>query len=350
MHQRTLPLLALISSLSVSGSACRIRDHVAPDFPLHSVADAGALGLRGSTTTQPDAAVGGAAGFAMPATADAYDAGAVAAASQDAGAAAVEDPACDLNGIWIARQTTFSRDSVFNAVQTASNWFYYQITQQGRDVTVVHSLDCGIQASGSADATINRATTQALLTRNDQAGRHGLFYREGDHCVFTLERFYATRGVPRASYLPANLASNPDLSTIMPALPTQANPAGNEDWDGDGQPGITFNVATLGSRHVVQRDWSELFSDASYSIALQASHFVVRATFDNQEQILAVTGGLSGLLLASSTPATDLHHRITFQRLGRNATDPSVTAVRVAADIDTCYNVQDALPHDPAMQ
>lgn len=307
---------------------------------------AGHPGTAGSSSDAGDSASAGHAGNAGAGGATRTgDAG----AATDSGAPPVQiadDPDCDLNGIWIARLTTFSRDSVFNSIQTASNWFYYELSQSGSEVTVTAELDCGIQVSGSADVSINRVTTEALLTRNDQTGRRGKITKDGDHCTLSIDRFYSTRGVPRATYLPADLSQNPELSALTPALPTQAMPAGNEDWDGDGNPGIAFNVSGLGTRHVVQRDWNEFFSDASHAIALQADEFVVRATFDSQESILATSGALGGLLLAGATPATDGLHRITFRRLGREKSDPAVAAVRVADPLDSCFNVQDALPHD----
>jgi hypothetical protein len=266
------------------------------------------------------------------------------------GAGAAQDPECDLHGIWIARLTTFSRDSVVLATQTASNWYYYEITQSGADVTVSKALDCGIQVSGSADVTINSATTQALLLRNDQTGRRGQFFRDGDHCAFKLARFYSTRGVPRASYLPADTSSNPELASITPPLPTEQSPSGAEDWDADGNPGVAFNVSGLGSRHVAQRDWNEFFSDAKHTIALGATELVAGASFDNQEQILAVTGAGGGLLRAGSTPAMSMNHRVTFRLLGRNAADAAVVALLGKDDLETCFHVQDALPHDSSMQ
>lgn len=277
-----------------------------------------------------------------PATSDAgpaKDAGSMSANTP-------QDPECDLNGIWIARLTTFSRDTVLSNIQTASNWYYYEIAQSGREVTITAALDCGIQVSGSADVTINGATTQALLTRNDQKGRKGTFEKDGDHCSLKIDRFYSTRGASRSTYLNADLSQRPELSSLTPALPTQAAPQGNEDWDGDGNPGIAFNVRDLGSRHVVQRDWNEFFSDTSYQVSFQADKFVVRALFDSQEEILATTGTFGGLLVAGSAPAAGALHRITFQRLGRDKSDPKVSAVRVADPLQSCFNVQDALPHD----
>ena len=313
---------------------CGVHDRVGTSAA--GVEDAGSSGSGGKAGTE--GGPGGTAGGDSAAS----DAGPEA----DGGIA--EDPDCDLNGIWIARLTTFSRDDVFNSIQTASNWYYYELEQDGRDVTVTAELDCGIQVSGSADVTISRATTEALLTKNDQTGRHGTFSKQGDHCELHVDRFYSVRGVSRAKYLPADLSQNPELDSLQPALPTEAAPAGNEDWDGDGQPGIAFNVSGLGTRHVVMRDWNEFFSDDSHPIALRAGELVVRAGFDSQEEILATSGGLGALLRAGSAPAAGALHRITFRRLGRTRAEAAVRAVRVDDPLQTCFNVQDALPHDPA--
>ncbi len=341
--------------------ACSGKDRVAADLSSGGMDaggaahDAGAMPASDGGKPVDHAGDGGAA-TGPHADAAAAEGGAgeggsqtVDAAAQDAGdPPQAEDPSCDLNGIWAARLTTFSRDDVFQAVQTASNWYYYEIEQRGREVTITAALDCGIQVSGSADVTINRATTAALMKRNDQTGRHGQFYRDGDHCTLSIDRFYSTRGVPRSVYLPSDTSANPDLASITPALPTAQSPDGNEDWDGDGHPGIAFNVAGLGTRHVVERDWNEFFSDDSYSIAPDSDAFVARAQFDNQEEILETSGSLGGLLMAGSTPATGLNHRISWQRLGRTADEAAVKAVRDPDDLTTCYNVQAALPHDTA--
>jgi hypothetical protein len=335
-HRHGFSLAHAATLVALIALGCGVHDSAGKDSTS---------GAAGKTSSRADAGRGGPMGTGGSASAS------DASATTDGGTSAAqtpEDPDCDLNGIWIARLTTFSRDSVFNSVQTASNWFYYELSQSGRDVTVTAELDCGIQVSGSADVTINRATTEALLTKNDQTGRRGTFSKDGDHCALRIERFYSTRGVPRSTYLPADLSQSPELSALTPALPTESMPDGSEDWDGDGSPGIAFNVSGLGARHVAQRDWNEFFSDATHQVALKADELVVRATFDSQEEILATSGSLGSLLHASASPASDGLHRIAFRRLGRDKSDPAVTAVRVADPLQSCFNVQDALPHDPA--
>jgi hypothetical protein len=127
-------------------------------------------------------------------------------------------------------------------------------------------------------------------------------------------------------------------------------PAGAEDWDNDGQPGIAYNVSGLGSRSVVQRDWNEFFSDDMNPVPLSAAEFTVRADFDNQEQILATSGTLGGLLKAGSAPASNLRHRVVFRRLGKSESDAAVMAIHGSDELQTCFKVQDALPHDSASQ
>jgi hypothetical protein len=328
MHPKRSSQTLVLLCLSLSGlwtAACASKDSVGTDKP------AGTSSKKAATSDAGSAKAAGKLDAAM---------------SISSGASTAEDPDCDLNGVWVARLTTFNRDDIFQAIQTASSWYYYEIEQRGRDVKITSALDCGIQVSGSADVTINRATTTALLKRNDQAGRAGQFWKDGDHCSLTIERMYSTRGVSRSVYLPADTSSNPDLRTLKPDLPTAQMPEGNEDWDGDGHPGIAFNVASLGTRHSVQRDWNEFFTDDSSPIALGASEFTARARFDNQEQILETTGTLGGLLMAGTTPATNLNHRIAWKLVARDVENAAVAALHGKDDTDTCYGVQTMLPHD----
>ncbi len=325
-----------------------------------NTAGSGGAGAGGPGGPRGQGGVGGVGGAEPPAreagAGGSSGASGAAAAAGSSGAAAdgggeptpQNDPDCDSTGVWIARLTTFSRDSIFNSVQTTSNWFYYELSQRGRELRVDKSLDCGIQVSGSADVTLNGMTTAALIHANEQTGRTGELYKEGDGCTFRLSRFYSVRGLSRATYLPSDLSTKPELSALQPPLPTEMAPEGAEDWDEDGQPGIAYNVTGLGSRHVVQRDWNEFFSDETTPIALRPTELVARAGFDIGESIITTSGGLGGLLRAGAVPATGMRHRIVFRRIGGSADDAG--SIRGSDDLETCYNVQEALPHDPAMQ
>src|SRR4051812_8737560 len=118
--------------------AIRVRQHRLATLVLMIVAigcakDRVASEKDGSKDSAPDAQVGD-KDASHARTSD--DAGADSGASHGGDAGLARDPECDLNGIWIARLTTFSRDTVFSATQTASNWFYYEVGQSGVDFTV----------------------------------------------------------------------------------------------------------------------------------------------------------------------------------------------------------------------
>jgi len=306
-------------------------------------ATGGTSGSGGDGGTAGAGATGGTSGSGG----DGGTSGAGATGGTGGAAPVAQDSECDANGVWVARLTTFSRDALFMNVQTASNWFYYVMSHDGANVTITDSLDCGIQVTGSADVSINAATTTALLTVNSQVSRRGTFVKEGDHCVFTLDRFYSVRGVSRATYLAADTSSNPALSALTPPLPTKNDPTGSEDWDNDGEPGVAFRILNLGVRHAVQRDWNAAVADPDYLVGLNATEFTVRANFDSQQNILATSGGASGLLELASPPATNMEHRFVFRRVGLTTNDAAVVALHGATDLDTCFNVQDELPHDP---
>jgi hypothetical protein len=50
-----------------------------------------------------------------------------------------------------------------------------------------------------------------------------------------------------------------------------------------------------------------------------------------------------GLLTSGSMPKPDSKHVLKLRFLGRDKSDPRVAAIVKAADIDTCYAIQDAM-------
>jgi hypothetical protein len=277
-----------------------------------------------------------------------------------------------MTGYWIVRQTDFSRDTVLEQIQTSSNWYALKITQSGGSFRVEKGIFCGIRVSGSATAQLSEDGIRGLIHENPQDSdtppprppRGGTFVPDGANCSFAMDRTYIVRGVePR--FLPPDFSTEPALSTLIPLPfeedpehPTGANTAGAVDTDGDGHPGVAFRISgnASGVRHVAQRDWNEYFTSPEAPIAQNAVEFVARVTFDNQENILQVTGCPPigcGILTAASRPATELQDRVTFRYLGSALSDPRVSRVLtaelkqdVASDMRTCTNVRAALAHD----
>jgi hypothetical protein len=311
-----------------------------PDAGAESEAGSQSMGNAGSGT--PDGSMAGAgAGAAGTGNSD-------AGSGEPSGGAA--DPECDFHGIWIAKQMTVSE--ALGLPQTSNNWYYLELTQTGNDAVVAKHYDCGIEVRGSATVILSRATLEASIAHNLQAGRKITVGRQDASCSLDAARFWSIRGADELRFLPGE--PNPgrdfpddisDVATAKP-LPTAQMLDGAVDIDNDGKPGIAFQVTgiVMGTRNSVQRDWTRWFTEPGYEIAASADwpdDLTVRADFDNEESIIDPT---SGLLVSNSMPSGSAKHVIKLRFLGRDASDARATAVIKGTEVETCYAIQDALP------
>ena len=282
------------------------------------------------------------------------------------------DSACDLTGFWSVRETDYARDTVLQSIQTSSNWFFYHVTQTANDFVVDQELDCGIHVTGSATVEYTPAALRGVIYENrmdDPASTHGLRHgtstASGDGCAVTLDRWYSVRGA-ETSYLPADFSlhqSNQELT----ALPTEADPvngtdtpAGTTDEDGDGLPGISFDITgfVTGVRNSAQRTWKEYATTAAAPVTAAALTFAVPGGFDVEEHVLRVTecGSACSLLASAANSAQGVPGRITFSFIGKTFGSARVAAVAanvprqsIDDDLTTCANVRLLLPHDPSV-
>jgi hypothetical protein len=182
-------------------------------------------------------------------------------------------------------------------------------------------------------------------------------------CGVTLERWYQVRGVTDA-YLPPVFSADPALASLPP-LPTVSNPidgttfpAGATDPDGDGFPGISFQLSGLvsGVRDSVQRVWKAYATLPGTPVVAGSLQFSVPGAFDVQENVLHVSQCGTGCALLT-TPAAASTHPVstTFAFLGKTLGSTRVAAVvagapgkNVDADLATCANLRLVLPHQPA--
>ena len=299
-----------------------------------SVAGVGAAGMSSGAAGEPVATMAGAGPGASGA----------GGSTEMMGAA---DPDCDFNGIWIAKQMTVSE--ALSLPQTSNNWYYLELKQTGTAVEVTKHFDCGIEVQGSATVTTSRATIVGSLPHNIQTGRKITVMKQGASCSLDAARFWSIRGADETRFLPNETRDSADsvsqVSKTKP-LPTTGMPDGAVDIEDDGKPGIAFQLTGVisGTRNSVQRDWSRWFTEPGYEIAASTnwtSDLKIRADFDNEESVLDPT---SGLLVSTSAPKAGAKHAIELRFLGRDASDPRVSAVVKGSDIDTCYAIQDALP------
>jgi len=286
-----------------------------------------------------------------------------------------------MTGYWAARQSTYLREPILNGVQVSSNWFFFRIAQEqdgdGDRFRVLEALDCGILVTGSVTVRYTPGSLRAINNASgmDGKGPGGHSARRGVSrdvpgagCFVSFDRWYAVRGLD-PSFLPASpdgFAARPELADL-PALPSVADPgaplptapAGSTDADGDGIPGLGFQIEGIvsGVRSSVQRDWKEFTLPPGSSIPASAMSFDIPGTFDLQESILRVTecGNGCGLLSSLARVAKDLPARINFSFVGRAIDGPRVRQIahrELGADdnedLATCARVRLMLPHDPS--
>jgi hypothetical protein len=210
----------------------------------------------------------------------------------------VGETPCDMRGLWIAEQHTTSR--ALNAAQRTTNWYYYRITQDGDQFTIVEGANCGFVVDGTTTVTIDDATLEALAEQESAGlGRGGTFAVDGSSCRFELDRSYNLRGANKARFLTDHwqVGDDPLPLSSFPPLPTE--PPDMEDWDGDGMHGITLRTG-LGNRYVSQRDWNEHAGVVpQYRAQFGGDVGSIQVDWDSQEGISTQT---SPILRTTATP------------------------------------------------
>jgi hypothetical protein len=356
-------------------AADAVRDGAAEGSPDSSVHDAGETDAM--TYDGPQDAPDASSGPACDASADvcAPICGDGLAVGPD-GSCSQRDTACDMTGYWAARESDYTVDTVVGAIQASSAWSLFHFVQTGNDFRVDQELDCGGHLTGSFIADFTQASFVANMYLNRQDGvaddagvvhaaRHGTSTQVAGGCAVTLDPWYKLRGATD-DYLPADFTTNPPLSTLKP-LPTVTSylpnstewPTGVTDPDGDGVPGIAYQISGLltATREAVEREWRGYATPAGSPVPASALTIVVPDGYDEEESImrmLGCTGSVCTLTAAGSVVSKDHPGHITLTFLGKTYGSSRVAPVvagvprqSAALDKTTCANVQLLLPHVP---
>jgi hypothetical protein len=280
-----------------------------PTSPLPSTGGAAAIspagaagnaGVAGDATSSAGSISGGASG-----------AGGV---SQLAGASAMEPAsACDLSGRWLSTVRTVT--DALGQQQIAHSYVYYEITQQGDAFTVSKGMDCGDDAvgAGAFAATVDfRAAWASVASKAGYTGRMGTSVVAGAGCQVEFAKWYTVRGATVPYYT--------DSSKPMPTVDQQAmnGQPGWEDWDGDGNPGITGMVsgAVTGKIFTAPRVWTQI----SGSVSDITATFKLPVLWDQEPNVMSYDG--SPLLLSEAARAADA--TLHFAEFARLAPDQAV--------------------------
>jgi hypothetical protein len=226
---------------------------------------------------------------------------------RDSGAIPPVDPECDLRGRWLVSQR-FVAEAV-GEKQGSHGWFYLEVRHEGASITVQKGLHCGYNVTpitplgGKVDCA---AAWPSFLAKNSSTGRRGTFVKSGTVCRLKLDPEYTPRGVTLPHYL------NPAYPLPTASQPAQGNVPGWEDWDGDGNPGVTLNVTGLASGKIysAQRERTVYEGD----VPLAAAKFKVPIAVGTENVVLGRMGPI--LLESPSSISSDASlHYAWFARL-----------------------------------
>jgi hypothetical protein len=173
---------------------------------------------------------------------------------------------CDLTGRWIATQRTLN-EALFGAVvQSGHSWIYWEFDQRADQATIKKVLQCGEEVKDRSTSGLGAQITssQAVwdgLTRNNKVTSAKATYAPqsgSEQCALAVEKMAVVRGAT-FSYFGAfndNGFMHPIDESMQPA---QGSTPGWEDWDNDGNPGVTYHVSGIatGDVYMVQRDLLE---------------------------------------------------------------------------------------------
>lgn len=220
---------------------------------------------------------------------------------------------CDLSGAWLV--TYHDVADGLGQLQTVHSWLYYEIEQHGDNLLVTKGLHCGEEVVARTLLGVNvdmQSSWDAVTQKVFDTGRTGTSRKTAQGCEIMLNKMYMVEGATVPHYL--------DPSTAMPGPSDQASNStpGWEDWDGDGNPGITLNVtgAAAGSLYVAVRAWHQ----ASGTLADIKDSLQLTDSWDQETSVLGYSG--SSLLTQQGVRATDpTLHFVELARL-----DPAMFA------------------------
>jgi hypothetical protein len=318
----TAKSLAILATLTAP--AC-VTDSVPPDIYANSAASSTGSDLEPSTgaDSQPPAESNAAAPSELD-PADLEDDAVIPPPSQTG---AGPGP-CDLSGRWLITQRTVPVG--LGVKQRALWWFYYELEQDGSELTVTKGLVCGSQVfplDPLAAAVEFNASFPAIVANNSHAGRQGRVVASGNRCSVTFDRAYSLVGATMPHYSDATIA--------LPTLEERASGTspGWEDWDEDGQPAVSLHISGIaqGARYTVIR----AFSDWSGTIGAGATTFQLAVPDWGQDE--AILGATADLLKQTGVPdANPAGHFTQFAEL---------TSEQVQGDDETvCATVRRLAP------
>jgi hypothetical protein len=279
---------------------------------------------------------GGAAGMGgAPNQSGASGAAAAPTGSNLAGSGAAGNPAmppaggdCDMTGRWIS--TSHLVADALGEPQYTHYFNYFEIEQQGSSFTIKKGLLCDSDSVGVGDFAATSkfvGARESVVKRVNYAGQKGSSSLAAAGCKVDFEKWYVVRGATVPYYL--------DPSIPLPTLEQKASGStpGWEDWDADGNPGITGIVSGIvsGKIFVAPRLWTQ----STGTVADTKSVIKLSTQWNTEQNMLSYDG--TPLLGSEAVRAADA--TLHFTQMARLAANQAT-----GDDLAICKSILELAP------
>jgi hypothetical protein len=220
---------------------------------------------------------------------------------------------CDLTGRWIV--TYHLVNDALGEPQYTHYYHYFEIDQQGDTFTVTKGALCDYDSVGvgafAATSSFSGAR-DVVAERVNYSGRKGSSVVDPGGCKIDFDEWFTVIGASTPYYL------DPDVALPSAEEMASGDTPGWEDWDEDGNPGITGQVSGIvtGKVFVAPR----LRTSFGGVVASIDSAFQMRTDWVSEPNVMAYDG--TPLLGSEAVRAADptLH----FTEMARLADDQAV--------------------------
>lgn len=175
--------------------------------------------------------------------------------SSDGGVPLPDGSPCDLGGRWLLTLHTVT--DAIGQFQTIHRWLYYEIERTDGGHALTKGLLCGDEGVAEGAFAVKAdfsPSWQAAMERVSFIGREVRSLEGSGGCNVHVGRWYTVKGATTPHY------TDPGIPLPGPDQPASGSTPGWEDWDGDGNPGITGSLtgSVVGKVFVAPRLWTEL--------------------------------------------------------------------------------------------
>jgi hypothetical protein len=217
---------------------------------------------------------------------------------------------CNMSGRWIATYHLVA--DALGEPQFTHYYHYFEIDQQGDAFTVTKGLLCDSDSIGvgSFAATSSfKAARESIAERVSFTGLQGSSVADAGGCKVDFGEWYTVIGATNPYYL--------DPSTTLPSAEEMASgdTPGWEDWDGDGNPGVTGQVSGIVTGKIFCAPRMRT-SHSGVAADINAA-FTLVSQWNSEQNVMAYDG--TPLLASESARAAD--PSVHYAELARLADD-----------------------------